>query len=79
MTQKHNYLIGREWHDAIQIIPVTNPFTQEVFAEVCMANGEEIKRSIALSVKAFKTSKNHPAFFRSRVCTQIADGIKIRR
>ena len=78
MTQKHNYLIGREWHDAIHCIPVTNPYTQEVFAEVCMANEDEIKRSIGLSVKAFETSKNHPAYFRSRVCTQIAQGIKNR-
>lgn len=78
MTQKHNYLIGREWHDAIHCIPVTNPYTQEVFAEVCMANEDEIKRSIGLSVKAFETSKTHPAYFRSRVCTQIAQGIKNR-
>jgi len=78
MTKKHNYLIGREWQDAVRTIPVTNPFSQEVFAEVCLASREEIERAITLAVTAFKTSKKSPAFLRSRVCSQIAEGIKNR-
>ena len=79
MTQKHNFLIGGEWRDGTRTIPVTNPFSQEVIAEVGLANSEEIDAAISVAEKAFETTRKLPSFQRSRICSQIADGIKSRQ
>ncbi len=79
MTQPHKFLLGKEWKNSIETLPVMNPFTQEVFAEVALAGSSEIEQAIDLAVEAFKKTKKLPAFIRSRICTQIAEGIRERQ
>ncbi len=79
MTQKHPYMIGRSWENAESTIPVTNPYTQQVFAEVSLANPSTIDRAIALATNAFQTTRRLPSHKRARICSQIAEGIKKRQ
>ena len=37
MTHKHPFIIGNEWREATHVLPITNPYSQEVFAEVSLA------------------------------------------
>ncbi|MFQ5443442.1 MAG: aldehyde dehydrogenase family protein [Nitrospinales bacterium] len=76
MTQKHNFLIGREWREGFKTLPVTNPYNKEVIGEVCLAGEEEIQQAIDVAEKAFRVTKKLPTYMRSRICLQIAEGIK---
>lgn len=78
MMQKYDFLIGREWRRSKRILPVINPFNREVIAEVCLAGKEEIELAVALAEKAFQSTKKLPAYLRSRICSQIAEGIRKR-
>jgi len=79
MTQKHDFLIGGEWRHGTTTIPVVNPYSQEIIAEVGLANAEEIERAISAAEQAFETTRNFPAFIRGRICSQIAEGINNRQ
>lgn len=78
MTQKHNFLIGKEWREGFKTLPVTNPYNKEVVGEVCLAGPEEIRQAIEVAEQAFRVTKQLPAYMRSRICLQIAEGIKKR-
>ena len=78
MTKTHDLLIGKEWLRSAHTIPVVNPFTEEAFAEVCLANAAEIEQAIDLSIKAFRKTRVLPAYHRSRICSEVAHGIKNR-
>ncbi len=71
-------MIGPEWRETAQTIPVTNPYNREVFAEVSLAGVAEIDGAIALAVKAFEKTRTLPTYLRSRICSQIAQGIEDR-
>ena len=79
MTRKHNFLIGGEWLEGTRTVPVVNPYSQEVFAEVALANVGDIERAISVAEESFATTRNLPAYRRSRICSQIADGINLRK
>ena len=78
MTKTHDLLIGKEWRESAHTIPVVNPFTQEAFAEVCLAGGQEIEQAIDLAEKAFQTTRTQPAYLRSRICANIAHTLRER-
>ena len=73
MTQKHPYLIDRTWEHSEDTLPVTNPYTQQVFAEVCLANAATIDRAIASAHKAFETTRKLPSYKRAQLCNEVAD------
>jgi len=72
-------MIGSEWQEATHTLPVTNPYSQEVLAEVSLAGTAEIDGAIALAVKAFERTRVLPTYLRSRICLQIAQGIENRK
>ncbi len=78
MTRIHDFLIGKQWHRSVETAPVINPHTQEAFAEVSLADAGEIERAIELAEKAFAISRTLPAYVRSRICADIANGIRGR-
>ena len=78
MTKTHDLLIGKEWRKSVHTIPVVNPYTEEAFAEVCLANDAEIEHAIDLAQKAFLKTRRLPAYQRSRICSDVARGIKDR-
>jgi glyceraldehyde-3-phosphate dehydrogenase (NADP+) len=78
MTRKHDYLIGEAWTKSSRTMPVTNPYTQEVIAEVCMADTDAIVQALEFAERAFQTTRNQPAFIRSKICQQVAQGIQSR-
>ena len=79
MTQKHDFLLGGEWRRGTSAVPVVNPYSQEMVAEVSLANAEDIQKAITAAEKAFETTRKLPAFHRARICSQIAEGIKSRQ
>ncbi|MFQ5449175.1 MAG: aldehyde dehydrogenase family protein [Nitrospinaceae bacterium] len=78
MTKKYEFLIGGTWHQGSRTLPVVNPYTQEVFGEVCLADGDAIEKAIVLAEKAFQTTRKQPAYLRGRICSQVAEGIRSR-
>ena len=78
MTKKHDFLVGREWKQSVRSLPVVNPYTQEAFAEICLADKTEIEKAIALADQAFQRTRKMPAYLRSRICSGIAEKIKAR-
>ncbi len=78
MTKKHDFLIGKEWKQSVRTLPVVNPYTQEAFAEVCLADKTAIENAVAVADQAFNSTRKLPAYLRSRICTQIAEKIKAR-
>lgn len=78
MTYKHPYMIGNDWREGVHTLPVSNPFNREVFAEVSLASAADIDGAIALAVQTFEKTRTLPTYLRSRVCSQIAQGIEDR-
>ncbi|MCF8724705.1 glyceraldehyde-3-phosphate dehydrogenase (NADP+) [Nitrospina gracilis] len=79
MTKKHDFLIGKKWTGAVETVPVTNPYTQEVIADVSLATPQEIDRAIGLAVETFQTTRNLPSYMRRNICNQVAEGIEKRK
>jgi len=79
MTHKHPFMIGNEWRETAHTLPVINPYSQKVFAEVSLAGTAEIDGAIDLAVKAFAETRTLPTYLRSRICLQIAQGIEDRK
>ena len=78
MTRKHDFLVGRKWRKGVHTLPVVNPYTQEAFAEISLADPEGIEKAIVLAEEAFKITRKLPAYIRSRICRQIAEGLQTR-
>jgi len=76
MNQTYKILIGNELSKGSSIIPVVNPFSNETFAEVCLADSVEIEKAINLAEEAFKKTRILPAYKRSQICNEVASGIK---
>ena len=76
MNKTYKILIGNELSKGSSIIPVVNPFTNETFAEVCLADSVEIEKAINLAEEAFKKTRILPAYKRSQICNEVASGIK---
>lgn len=78
MTKKVPLFIGGEWVEsaAQEWIPVTNPATQEVIAEVPCATDDEMHKAIAVAKEAFKTWKEVAISERARVMMRYAALLK---
>ncbi|MGV7220201.1 MAG: aldehyde dehydrogenase family protein [Nitrospinales bacterium] len=79
MTQQNKFYCGGEWREGTKSLSINNPFTNSVIAEVSLANSSDIDDAIILAEKSFEITRKLPAFSRSRICSQIAGGIKIRK
>ena len=78
MNKTYKILIGKELTKGTSVISVVNPFTDEPFADVCLADSVEIDKAINLAEQAFKKTRILPAYQRSRICTEVASGIEKR-
>ena len=78
MNKTYEILIGKELTKGTSVISVVNPFTDEPFADVCLADSVEIDKAINLAEQAFKKTRILPAYQRSRICTEVASGIEKR-
>ncbi len=78
MTKSYELLIGKRKKKSADSIPVINPYTNESFANVYLAGKAEINEAINLACETFKKTRILPAYQRSRMCSEIADGIKKR-
>ncbi len=65
MTRKHDYLIGRDWQKSSRTMPVTNPYTQEVVAEVCMADTAAILQALEFAERFCVVEKRAILFDRN--------------
>jgi glyceraldehyde-3-phosphate dehydrogenase (NADP+) len=79
MSNQKKFYCGGEWREGSETIPVINPYNQKSFVEVGLAKSSDIEDAICLAEKSFETTRKLPAFNRSRICSQIADGIKNRK
>jgi len=78
MIKCHELIIGKKRTKGANTVSVVNPFTEEVFAEVCLADSVEIDKAINLAEQAFKKTRILPAYQRSRICAEVASGIEKR-
>ena len=78
MVPKYGFLIGKHWREKKVTSPVVNPYNNNIIGEVNMAEEPDILEAITLAEKAFKKTRTLPAYLRSRICAQIAEGIKSR-
>ena len=78
MNKTYEILIGKELIKGTSVISVVNPFTDEPFADVCLADSVEIEKAINLAEQAFKKTRILPAYRRSRICAEVASGIEKR-
>lgn len=78
MNKTYEVLIGKELIRGTSTIPVVNPFTGEPFAQVCLADSDDIDKAIILAENAFKKTRILPAYRRSRICAEVATGIQSR-
>lgn len=62
MSQHVPLLIGGEFvqSETSQWLPVTNPATQEVLAQVPCATADEVDRAVAVAKEAFESWKERP-------------------
>ena len=78
MKNINDILIRKEPIKGTSVLPVVNPFTEEPFAEVCLAESVEIDKAINLAEEAFKKTRVLPSYQRSRLCAEVASGIQNR-
>ena len=78
MKNINDILIRKEPIKGTSVLPVVNPFTEEPFAEVCLAESVEIDKAINLAEEAFKKTRVLPSYQRSRLCAEVASGIQDR-
>ena len=78
MKKINDILIRKEPIKGTSVLPVVNPFTEEPFAEVCLAESVEIDKAINLAEEAFKKTRVLPSYQRSRLCAEVASGIQDR-
>ena len=76
MKNINDILIRKEPIKGTSVLPVVNPFTEEPFAEVCLAESVEIDKAINLAEEAFKKTRVLPSYQRSRLCAEVASGIQ---
>lgn len=72
-------LIGGEWRTAAETIPVTNPFTGSVIAEVASASPAEAEEAIAHAASAAREMRQRPRFAIAAGLRAIAAGIEKRK
>ena len=75
MTQ-HEFIIGKKWQKTSATLPVINPYTQEAFAEVSLANPEALEQAIRLAESAYAKTRNLSSMERRDICNQIARGLE---
>ena len=76
MLGRKQLLIGGEWRDASdgQVMPVINPATEEVIAEVAAATREDVDAAVAAAKAAFTGAWGQmPARERGRLLWKLAD------
>jgi glyceraldehyde-3-phosphate dehydrogenase (NADP+) len=78
MTQRKLLLAG-EWISTPQSIPVRNPFTGQVVAEVARAGPAELERATDAAVRAFETTRRLTSGARSAFLQGAAAGLGRRK
>ncbi len=73
------FLIGHRWKESATAVPVINPFTGQVLAEVCQAGKAEADEAMQESVAACEAMRRLPAHARAQALDMIANGLFIRR
>ncbi len=69
-------LLGSEWRETPTRQSVTNPFTGEPIADVCLARPADIEEAITLSLHAFPRLARTPAHIRAAALHHIADRLQ---
>ncbi len=70
------FLLGSEWRETPTRQSVTNPFTGEPIADVCLAGPEDIEEAITCSLQAFPRLARTAAHTRATALHHIADRLK---
>jgi acyl-CoA reductase-like NAD-dependent aldehyde dehydrogenase len=72
-------LIGDRWHRTAMTAPVTNPYTGETIAEVCLAGREEAEQAITAAIAACPPLRLLPAHARAAGLEQTVAQLRARR
>ncbi|MCC7051433.1 MAG: aldehyde dehydrogenase family protein, partial [Bacteroidia bacterium] len=70
---------GGEFITTNQTLPVINPFTQQAFAQTCLANSEHINKAIEDGLKSLQPLKELPVYKRVEILNFIVKNITEQR
>ncbi|MEX1117223.1 MAG: aldehyde dehydrogenase family protein [Terrimicrobiaceae bacterium] len=73
------YFEGGAWRSSGQPKAVTNPWTGETIAEVCVADRGAVEDALASAAKAFEVTSKIPAHERAKTLTVIAESLLARK
>jgi len=79
MAAAHGMLIDGVWSGAAEGIDVLDKYTDEVIGTVPVASQDDVSRATAAAKSAFATWSETPAWKRSKILQQTADGIAARQ
>ena len=69
------FLIGGLWRNGKTLVPVNNPFTGRLLAEVSNASSEDAEEAIQSTVDAAAAMRTLPSHARYHVLQKIAGGL----
>lgn len=73
------FLIAGQWRETGSALPVTNPYSGEVLAQVCQAGPADAAEAVQAAVTAAGAMRSMPAYARAAALAAIASGIDRRR
>ncbi len=73
------FLIGDHWQRSTTTAHVTNPYTGDMVAEVCLAGKEEAEQAVVAAGGAFSTLRRLPAHARADALEKIVELLTARR
>lgn len=77
--EKKKCLVGGEWRETSESFDVSNPYNNEVIAEVSAVNSDECEEVISIADEASKEMRKLPRFRIAKGLRKISEGIKKRK
>ena len=69
-------LVGSEWRETPTRQPVTNPFTDNPIAEICLAQPADVEEAVTLSLQAFTNLARSSSHTRAAALQHVAGRLK---
>jgi glyceraldehyde-3-phosphate dehydrogenase (NADP+) len=77
--KEYQFYIGGKWKGSAEVLPVINPYNNDVVGQTFLASEQDIEEAIASSVAAFSVMRTLPTFKRAEALFQISTGLRDRQ
>jgi acyl-CoA reductase-like NAD-dependent aldehyde dehydrogenase len=75
----YSFIVGGEFRKSDVIIPVVNPFTGEVFADIYQAQKSDVEDAVQSAVSSFQKTKILPSYRRAEILEAISQKLSQRK